>query len=129
MSGYYHVGLHPRIQNLRRVQTGGEVLSLRLPPIRAFYCPVGFLEGNERAGYALEEAQHQGAVLPRRLHVHETWILDLRPVGAPGGEGLHPGWSEDQCAEVQHDPGASAEAAQLRRRLRGRGVPGPAGSV
>ena len=80
---------------------GGEVLRLQLPPIRAFFSPVGFLEGNERAGYVLEEGQHTGAFLPRRLHVFETWVLSLSPVGAPGGEGLHPGRSKDQCAEVQ----------------------------
>ena len=53
----------------------------------------------------------------------------MRPVGAPGGEGLHPGRFKDQYAEVQCDPGAAAEAARLRRGLRGRCVPGPAGPV
>jgi hypothetical protein len=72
MSGYYHVGLHPKIQNLRRIQMGGEVLRLQLPPIRAFYSPVGFLEGNGRACYVLEEGKHKGASLPRRLYVYET---------------------------------------------------------
>ena len=47
----------------------------------------------------------------------------MRPVGAPGGEGLHPGRSKDQRAEVQYDPGAVVEAARLRRGLRGRCVP------
>ncbi len=108
---------------------GGEVLCVQLPPIRDFNSPVNFLEGDKRAGDVLEEGQHQGAALPRRLHVHETWILAVRPVGAPDGGGHHPGRSKDQCAEVQHDPGAAAEVARLPRGLRGRCVPGPAGSV
>ncbi len=57
---------------------GGEVLRLQLPPIQAFYNPVGCLEANERVGHALKEGHHQGVSLPRRLHVYETWALYIR---------------------------------------------------
>ena len=108
---------------------GGEVLRPQLPPIRVVYNPVGFLEGNERADYVLKEGHHHGASLPRRLRVYETWVLSVRPFGASGGEGLHPGRFTDQHAEVEYDPGAIAEATRLPRGLRGRCVPGPAGPL
>ncbi len=53
MSGYYHVGLHTKSRTF--VGFKWEVLRVQLPPIRACYSPVGFLEGNQRAGCFFEE--------------------------------------------------------------------------
>jgi hypothetical protein len=74
---------------------------------------MGFLKGDERVGYVLEEGHHKSAPLPRRLHFYETWVLTVRPSGAPGGEGAHPIRFKDQCAEVAYDLGATAEATRF----------------
>jgi hypothetical protein len=58
MSGYYHVGLHPRSRTFVGFMWGGRYYVYKLPPLRIVDGTLGFLQGDDRIGDLLVEGRH-----------------------------------------------------------------------